>query len=307
MRIARSAVSRTSVAGFLGVFELKVAEGVPPDLRHPPARHVAVADGKGRPTAYTWVSRGRPHVYVDGVATFGFDACSCVATAWPDNGVQQPQVIDTYHATALPLGLQGTHDYEAIHASAVLAPRGVAAFCGASEVGKSTTAFELSQRGHPVWADDAVAFEVSVRGSVISTSLPFSLKLRRETELCLRRDDTACAGEPPIVQPRSPLAIVFVLQRTSREALRGEPVDIEQMAASDALVALLPNAYRFRPQSRDRERRVMQSYLELVVNVPVFRLRFVPGLERTEALLDAIEQLLAVDGGEGAASRARTE
>ena len=47
--------------------------------------------------------------------------------------------------------------WEALHASAVLSPQGVVAFCAGSGTGKSTIARGLSERGYQLCADDAVA------------------------------------------------------------------------------------------------------------------------------------------------------
>jgi hypothetical protein len=65
-------------------------------------------------------------------------------------------------------------------------------------------------------------------------------------------------------------------------------VSIERLAPPDAIVALLPNAYRFRPATAERERQMVASYLELVAHVPVLRLRYAKDWARFDRLLDTI-------------------
>ena len=68
---------------------------------------------------------------------------------------------------------------------------------------------------------------------------------------------------------------------------------MERLAPARALRALLPNAYRFQPQTRERRRETLETYLELVGSVPVLRARFPRGLDRLPELVDEVERWLA--------------
>ena len=71
-------------------------------------------------------------------------------------------------------------------------------------------------------------------------------------------------------------------------------VAVERLGAA-AVPALLTHAYCFSLQQPVFKQRMLQHYLELAARVPVFALRFRPGLEHLSAVADAVEQ--AVDGG----------
>jgi hypothetical protein len=85
---------------------------------------------------------------------------------------------------------------------------------------------------------------------------------------------------------------LFLLHRASEPSLGSKVVTIAPLSPADALVAVFANAYRFRPSHRIRERRMMRSYLELVVRVPVYQVTCFPGRRGLEDLLDKIEETL---------------
>ena len=148
------------------------------------ARHVLGYDRDGAPWAYGSRQAGELWLEVPGVVTFHVPAGGAVMTAIVDDGVDTDAVLDAYYGIALPLALQATLGFEALHASGVLVRSRscVAAFCGMSESGKSTVAYELAARGHRPWADDAVAFHVDGTQSVTAVGLPFTIKLRESSK-----------------------------------------------------------------------------------------------------------------------------
>src|SRR5829696_203522 len=60
--------------------------------------------------------------------------------------------------TAIGVLVPPPDQLETLHASAVVAPAGVVAFCARSATGKSTLAASLHRRGYDLWADDAVVW-----------------------------------------------------------------------------------------------------------------------------------------------------
>ena len=181
-------------------------------------------------------------------------------------------MAELYWHAALPLVVQARGG-EVLHASGVLMPRGVVVLCGASKSGKSTIAYGLHRRGHRLWADDAVALEVT-ESAITAWPLPFDVRLRPATaalfglgERAARlagADDSSGDGRAP-----APLEAVCVLGRRrgadGRRCLRH--------SASVAYPALLANAYCFSLEDPPRKRLMLERYLSLVARVPVMALR----------------------------------
>jgi hypothetical protein len=190
---------------------------------------------------------------------------------------------DTYYRSVLPMALQ-VRGLEVLHASAVRTPRGVIAFCAASETGKSTIAYGLSRHGAELWADDAVAFDTA-RQSVAALPLPFYMRLRAPA--------AAYFGESPatplhwgdnVGSEPMPLTTLYILRHVAatdrvRRAIR-------RLSPSDAFTTVLPHAYCFTLRDLTRKRRMLRQYLDLVLRVPIFELCFRPDLEDLPALLD---------------------
>lgn len=248
-------------------------------------------DRSGTPIAFGWRRDGELWVEVLGVATFRLSNGSAVLTAYPAESADSEAVKDAYYGAALPLVVQAARGLEVLHASGVLVRTKdrVAAFCGVSESGKSTVAYGLARRGHLHWADDALAFRVDPARGATAVGLPFTIKLRRNSaELFGAAPDRAEVMEGSQWKS-APLGTVFLLEPGDRERSR-EQILIERLSSGDALHALLPNAYRFQPQTDERRRETMRSYLELVASVPMFGVRFPRGLARLPELLDELEQ-----------------
>ena len=241
-------------------------------------------------------------MHLPGLASFSFDQGVEEVTAIPHGRAQDPAredlILDTYYRTVLPMALQ-SRGWEVLHASGILTPRGVVALCGVSGNGKSTMAFGLSQpmafglsqRGWPLWADDAVAFETLETGIRI-ISLPFSIRLRPEAAAFFERNATVAhanldRGEAQHV----PLAALFVLNRT-HDGSDEAGVQVRQLSSAQAFLGVLAHAYCFNLQDLTRKQSMMRRYLDLVAQVPVFEISFRPGLERLPAILSEIRRLV---------------
>jgi hypothetical protein len=238
----------------------------------------------GTVTAYGASRAGEHWMRLPGVASFHFRADSDVVGAFPEDRAAESLVEDAFRRAVLPMALQ-VLGREVLHASGVRTPRGIVALCAVAETGKSTVAYGLSRRpGYTLWADDAVAFELRGDG-VAALPVPFTLRLRPQSAAYFGGGATVEVVEP---EGEPPLAAVCVLERS-------EEVGVERIASAEAFAAVLTHAYCFTLADPERNRRMMETYLELVTRVPVLRVRLVDGLERLPEALDRIAE--AVDPG----------
>lgn len=164
--------------------------------------------------------------------------------------------------------------FEALHASAVCAPEGVAAFVAAPGGGKSALAAELVRRGHSLFSDDVLALS-RANGKVLAHPGPPLMTLPAEEygvmpqmgdSLGVLPDDGTAwvrvrqAGGDP-----QPLTKLFVLDRRRGEETQAirEPVGGGR---------LLPHMLSL---NRDPARALSRSGLldELIGSLPVYRLQ----------------------------------
>jgi hypothetical protein len=234
-------------------------------------------------------------IHLPGLASFRFGAGGGGVTALARPSTRREFILDGFYRTVLPIALQALGQ-EALHASAVLTPRGVLALCGISETGKSTTAFGLSRRGYPLWADDAVAFDTS--GLVVrAIPLPFQVRLRPGAAAFFDERDQASLRQPrnhhfvKVADAPAPLAALVVLNRVDPQ--HPKLTEIARLPPARAFTAVLTHAHCFSLTDLGRKRRMMTHYLDLATRVPVFEVRFQAGLDRLSTILDSIEQ--AVD------------
>jgi len=251
------------------------------------APRVVMTDPVGSPVARGWIE-GRDHwLQVPHVATFRFRPGADEIAAYPVTPGSAEELVDAYRTIALPLALQ-VSGWEVLHASAIASPDGVVAVCAHSGTGKTTTAYGLARRGHTLWADDAVVFESREDGPVLTHPLPFDPNLRAESRAHFGLGHTQVAGGDGEGDPM-PLGAVLVLDRVAEDSVAG----VDRLRPTEALSALLPHSYRFDLADIELRRRTVRSYLELVAQVPVLRVSFVPALDRLDALFDDIERALA--------------
>lgn len=239
-------------------------------------------DNDGRPVAFGQTLDDVHWVHLPGVGAYGFTTDADGVRAVPDEGADRELIEDAFRRMVLPLALQA-QGREVLHASAVRTPDGVTALCARSGTGKSTIACALSGRGHLLWADDAVCFEIGAE-RVEALPVPFTLRLRPASAAFFA--DTAETGVRSPEQAE-PLTAVFVLERSDA----GAP-QVERLAAAAAFREVLTHGYCFSMQDRGRNAGMVQNYLELVDRVPVHRVRFSEGLEQVEETLDVIEGAL---------------
>jgi hypothetical protein len=231
--------------------------------------------------AYGYTGPGWWAMHWPNLATFRVDAEAVnVVRVFPAAHASRARLQDLYRRSVVPLFLQAL-GHETLHASAVLGAQGVLAFCGERASGKSTIAYALARRGLPQYADDTLVMTPTSRG-IKTQPLPFSPRLRPASAAYFRTHDRDSHSHEHKVS--APLSALFVL----RPAAEGATLDIEALASPLAFQALLSHAHCFEPASERSRRRLLKNYLEVSASVPVFAVSYPPGLDRLDALLDAI-------------------
>lgn len=240
----------------------------------------AWAGADGGVFAYCGSDGERYSMDLPGLARLEFAGDGPVVAA-PCAGADEPAVAEAYWRDALPLVLQA-RGWEVLHAGAVETSRGVVAFCGDSRAGKSTIAYALHRRGLALWADDAVALDVTP-SAIVSRRLPFHVRLRPAT--AARFDLGARAvrlpDRTPAPRDAAPLAGVCLLERGSDASLRALP-------AAAAYPRVLAQAFCFRLGDLARKRLMLERYLALAARVPVFALTMADGLDRLDEACDLV-------------------
>lgn len=252
-------------------------------------------DQDGNAWAYHYLLDGRHWMSFPGLASFCFDCHTDEVKAIPHLHGHSELIQETYHHSVLPMALQ-VRGMEVLHASAVLMQHGVVALCANSGTGKSTIAFGLGKRGYSLWADDTVVFEA--RGTYLrSVPVPFKSYLLPDAEANFGDDHPSGISpmngtNPARVQDEPmPLSAVLVLQRLPA-ASHAVAVEAVRLLPPQAFPAVLPYAVCFGLGEVERKRSMMATYLELSARVPIFEIRFRPGLEHLPEILDNVEQVV---------------
>lgn len=248
-----------------------------------------------RDTAGAVYAYGESHgeecwMHIPGVASYRFTRRGDEVAASVADGAQNDLVLDSYRRRVLPMAVQ-VRGCEVLHASAVRSATGIIALCGVSQTGKSTIAFGLSRRGYGIWCDDALAFDVA-NGKLSAISLPFELRLRPAAVALFGHATIAEIPAAELNVPgadTAPFAAVCVLRRIDDQAA---PVRVCRLAFSEAFLAVLEHACWFTFQDSHDKRRVIDHYMDLAAQIPVFDVSFKSGLEHLPAVLDAIETAL---------------
>ena len=155
-----------------------------------------------------------------------------------------------------------------------------------SGTGKSTLAYALSRRpGVALWADDAVAFDVSST-EVAALPLPFSLRLRPASARYFGREDRPVVTGA-VHDARAKVATVFVLERSAEP---DSEVEVHRLTDVHAFTAVLEHAYCFSLEG-DHKRDTSEAYLSLVTRVPVYSVRFPGGTDLIPTIVDELVRL----------------
>jgi hypothetical protein len=255
-------------------------------------------DHDGSVAAYGYTERALHTMILPNLGPFRFTAHRADpvrATIRPSADLDVVQ--DAYRRMVAPMVLQ-VRGLEILHSSAAVVEGRVAAFCGISESGKSTMAYAFSRRGHRLWADDAVAFEVGGEG-VVATPLPFRIRLRPASEGFFRGLGTDRHLEDALrvarrSSARAPVGVLYALSGLDR----AQTLEVQRMDPGEAFPVILEHAYCFTLSDQTRKRQMVQNYLHLVRRVPIYRVRLPAGfghMDETVRVLGA----LAADGAAG--------
>lgn len=231
-------------------------------------------------------------IELPGLAAFAFSNNREEVTAFFHPRLPHEIIRETYLRSVLPMVLQA-RGTEVLHSSAVLMPQGALALCGKSWSGKSTMAYTLSQRGYPLWADDAVAFD-TVGEHVFTAYLPFRIRLRPASRSFFGLDSPISdrAWSRPVRDDRqrqepTALAAICILCPVASD-LRSH-IEIRRLSLAEAFPALLHHAYCFSLRDQERKRRMIQRYMDLTTRVPILEIRYKRNLERIADVADELE------------------
>jgi hypothetical protein len=243
--------------------------------------------------ALSHLQNGERWLHVINLASFKLDLEHDEVIAIPAGDVPFEVVEDEFQRTVWPTALQ-LKGWEVLHGSAIQTANGVVAFCALSETGKSTIAYALTQRGHPLWADDAILLNISPE-KIIASTMPFQVRLRPASASYFghvaSESDTLFGRvrrEGKKSHEQSSLKAVCLLEKLPDDS--PDTLNITTVSATEALPELLKHAIYFSSQDKERKREMMGHYLSLAMRVPIFRVSFRHGFDKLPAILDGLEQ-----------------
>jgi hypothetical protein len=263
----------------LGMLTLSFSDDVPPS---PEGRRKINEwlDDYGEVIARAFFSQGGYWIEWLGLGIFAFAATSREVRVWAVSNAEHDAIVETFSQVLQPIILQAL-GWQTLHASAVVGPAGVLAFCGKKGSGKSTLAFAMQRVGWPQLADDALVLRFD-QDRVMNCPLPFTPRLRPAS-----RTHFAYALGPSPSSPNPaevPLTAVFLLQQSPD--LTSPRISL--MPQARAFSELLAHANCFDAEDPTQTRRLVDDYLELVARVPVFALEYQPDLQQLSQLTSAI-------------------
>ena len=244
------------------------------------------SDDAGAEFARAFVSGTSRWIDWAGLGVFTFGGATRVVDVVPARGVSREVVTASFRRSIQPVILQAI-GWQALHASAAGTRAGIIALCGCGHSGKSTLAHALGQAGYPQVADDAVVFSCQREG-VIVQPLPFTPQLRPASRSYFEAQGAlafAPGDDAGYLAPEAPLRAVFVLTQDPSGSTRPT---IRQLSAVDAFSALLTHAHCFDQRDGDHMRALVEAYMTVAQQVPVFTLGYRPNFAAIGGLVDAV-------------------
>lgn len=260
-----------------------------------PAEWVPWHDLQGNLVART-TTVGQVHIMdFEGLAIYAHEANSTRYLAYSKKEGRDSLVRQMFYRSALPFLLQA-QGCEALHASAVLVKHRVFAFCATSGTGKSTLVNKLYEEGYTLWTDDSLVFEMRA-GASFSFVIPFHPRRDKIGPSWARSFVPANALDEmrdhldPLNGLSAPIGAIFIMERV-RSADSSTALSLVRLAPAEAITAVLEQAYVFSLHSQERKRRMLDVYLRLVRDVPVYRLSIPNSLERLSEVVSLLKPLL---------------
>lgn len=282
--------------------ELTSAAGAEPkasaDLRIRLARHGEAFPSPSQwlmswtlPTGERWLSvakdAGGYLLQFPELADFSVDADGREIVCLPEPELPPHTMRHLLLDQVLPLVLT-IHGRKALHASAVLTPRGVCAFTGPTGTGKSTLAASLLRTGYPVLSDDCLVLEAK-DGQVLATPAYPGLRLREDALNALCDDFGHLRSVAHYTSKRRlipdgqgsyllgqalPVARIYSLVRPTEGEAEGGIVAprIQRLSPQESLVELLPFLFHLAVTDRAMLARHFEFLDQVVSHVPVQRL-----------------------------------
>jgi hypothetical protein len=269
---------------------IAAAGAVPPPAPAPDRPGVNVWRNKRGGIVATGFTEGGVHwMHWPYLAAYRFAPGEPSITAYPAANAPLDVLEDTYRRSVVPMALQAL-GYEALHSSASLTPSGVVGFFAASETGKSTIAYGLSERGFPQWGDDSLLFEPAAR-PFVSRRLPFDIRLRPRSRAFFDANTMRDEAEAIALPESAPVAALCLLTRGERPV--AAPVDVCRLNPVRAFSWLIAHAHCFNPHDDARRATMLKHYLDLTALVPVYEVTFLASLDVLPLVLDGIVGALA--------------
>lgn len=204
-------------------------------------------------------------------------------TVWPSGDADPSAITAHFERVLQPLVLQAT-GCQSLHASAVRHDTAALAFCGERGAGKSTVAYAMRHSGWTQIADDAVVLQAKGERTVVRP-LPFTPRFWDASfEYFAAGADTLPFRTSHFDLRDVPLAAVFLLRRDDSIV---DP-HIERVTLMDAFSHLLGHALSFDPNDVSEARRLVEDYLSVARQVPVFALAYPSDFSRLSGVIDAV-------------------
>jgi len=249
-------------------------------------------DDSGRVVANSFSGETLHWLEWPGVGVFAFSTGSYDVRVWPEPRARHETIVETFSRAVRPITLQALGEGQVLHAGASVGPGGLLAFCGRSGSGKSTLSFAMQEVGCRQFADDVLLlrFEQDV---ITARELPFVPCLRPASRTYFPHARYTLPSSPEPHSSDVPLSAIFILQQTT--GLPGPRISL--MPPARAFSELLPLAHCFDMEGPTHTRRLVDNYLQVVAQVPTFRLEYRPDLQDLPLLTrNIVECARRVDG-----------
>lgn len=227
-------------------------------------------DNDGRLVATGGYDRGLWWMRWSGLAVYRFGE-SGAASAVPAPQASDADLHDIYVRGVLPVVLLA-RGCEALHASAIEADGGVAAFCATSGTGKSTLALAASAAGARQFADDVLVYRW-VGDQPVAISLPFPVRVDPAIHQAGEARSPAVRVEP---RRHAPLRRVYQLRRDAGLD-PGEP-RFTPVPPERRFELLLAHAHPFEMGPAARHRQFLEGLMRLARTVEVWQCAFAPSV-----------------------------